>query len=172
MMKRFFSSAALALSCALVMALFAHGADKALSDKDFVTKAATFSAAEAKMCKLADKNASDPKVKELAQQLSKDHAKMDEQLKEVAEKVGATVLPNFDADIRGTLDGLAARKGAEFDQAFVTRIVQDHEKAVKFFEAQAKATSDTNLKKFCNDNLPKLQDHLKEARKVADGLKK
>jgi putative membrane protein len=169
-MKRFFGSAALALSCALVMALFAQGAEKA--DKEFVTKAATFSAAEAKMCKLADKNASDPKVKELAQQLSKDHAKMDEQLKEVAEKVGATVLPNFDADIRGTLDGLSARKGAEFDQAFVTRIVQDHEKAVKFFEAQAKATSDTDLKKFCNDNLPKLQDHLKEARKVADGLKK
>jgi len=171
-MKRLFGSAAVALTCALVMSLAARGADKALSDKDFITKVATCNAAEAKMCKLAEKNAGDAKVKELATHFSKDHAKMDEQLKEVAGKLGVTVLPEFDADIRGTLDGLGARKGAEFDQAFVTRMVQDHEKTVKLFEAQAKGTSDTNLKKFCNDNLPKLQEHLKEARKVADGLKK
>jgi len=170
-MNRLFGSAALALACALVVSLAARGADKAISDKDFVTKVATLNASEQKMCKLAEKNSSNAKVKELASHLSASHTKMNEQLKAIGDKLGVGVLPNFDKDIRGTLDGLAARTGAPFDQAFVTRMVQDHEKAVKLFETHAKTTSSADVKKFCNDNLPKLTEHLKEARKVSDGLK-
>jgi len=171
-MKRLSGIAALALAFAVVVSPLARAADKALTDKDFITKAATLSTSELKMCKLAEKNAGDAKVKELATHLAKDHTKMNEQLKAVGDKLGVGVLPDFDADIRGTLDGLASRTGAEFDKAFVTRLVQDHEKSVKLFETQAEKTTDANVKKFCNDNLPKLQEHLKEARKVADGLKK
>lgn len=170
-MTRLSGYTALALACALVMSTFARGADKALSSEEFVTRAATLCTAEIKMSKMADKHASDEKVKEFALRLTNDHAKMCEQLEEVAGKMKVIVLPEFTKDIRGTLEGLAARTGAQFDTAYMTRIVQDHEKAVKLFEIQAENTTNEDLKKFCNDALPRLQEHLKQARKVADGLK-
>jgi predicted outer membrane protein len=50
--------------------------------------------------------------------------------------------------------------------------VDMHEKAVKVFEDESKRTDgNDNLRKFAADTLPKLRDHLKKAREVANTVK-
>jgi putative membrane protein len=174
-MKRFCGFGILALACAVVLSTFARAENpfaKDLSDKDFVTWAATNGSAEVKMSELADKRVRSEQVMEFAKSMAGYHGKLNKQLEEVAKAMGASAVPVLDKDIRGTLDGLTALKGAEFDRAYITRMVQDHQKSMKLFESQAERTTNADLKKFCNDALPKLAEHLKEARNIADGLKK
>jgi predicted outer membrane protein len=85
--------------------------------------------------------------------------------------MSVTASTEFNRDQSGTIDGLKRLNGAAFDEAYIRRMVQDHERAVKSFEEEAKSGTNAELKRTCNDALPHLQEHLKEARKIANDLK-
>jgi putative membrane protein len=59
---------------------------------------------------------------------------------------------------------LAAKTGAEFDQAFVDAMISDHEDDVAAFEKKSQNAKDSDLQAFAASNLPKLQEHLAKAR--------
>jgi predicted outer membrane protein len=66
-----------------------------------------------------------------------------------------------------TYKRLNDKTGAEFDQAFITAMVSDHEKDVKEFEKRAKDSDDTDVKEFAATNLTKLREHLEKARSLS-----
>ena len=51
-------------------------------------------------------------------------------------------------------------------------MVQDHEKAVKFFEANAKGSASEQVRTFAKETLPTLREHLKQARELDKSLNK
>ena len=61
------------------------------------------------------------------------------------------------------------KEGKKFDEAFVKRMVKEHEEAVKLLE---KATEDKdhsqNIRAFANKHLPALREHLRQARQLED----
>ena len=169
---RIWSVAAL-LVCA-VLNVNAFGADKeTLTDEEFLKKALSAGNAEVQLSQLAEKKASNDKVKGFAQQMIADHKEANKKLAEHAknQKIAVVVGVTLDKDQREIFTQLSKLEGGEFDREYMKQMVKDHEEAVKLFEKEAKNGSDADLKKYAEETLPTLKKHLQHARKVAGELK-
>lgn len=145
---------------------------KPVNDVDFLAKAAACGTAEVKYSELAVKQATNAKVKEFARTMVDAHKEANNKLGEFARGLKTAVLTGLEKDKQETYDRLSRLSGAEFDRAYMKQMVEDHEKAIKLFEAQSKTGKHDRLKTFAADTLPRLKKHLEEARGIADELKK
>jgi putative membrane protein len=66
---------------------------------------------------------------------------------------------------------LSKLQGADFDREYLKQIIDCHDKAVTLFEREAKTGTNADLKMVAGGTLPKIKEHLKEARALRDGLK-
>jgi putative membrane protein len=144
---------------------------KAANDTDFLVKAAECGHAEVKFSELAEKRASSEKVKEFAKHMVRDHGEANNQLAEHSKNLKVAVLAGLDRDKRAIYDRLEKLSGEEFDRAYMKQMVEDHEKAVTLFESQAKSPGEGQLKRFAEQTLPTLREHLKKAREIAQEVK-
>lgn len=164
------------LAALLIASLAATGlrADDKLptNDKEFVMKAASCGHAEVKFSELADSRAADPKVKEFAAMMVKDHSEANARLAEHAKNQKIAVAAGFERDKRDIYMNLSKLNGAEFDKAYMKQMVDNHENAVKMLENQVKISQDADLKKYAEDSLPKIREHLKKAKEIHDVLGK
>jgi putative membrane protein len=150
--------------------ILSAGVRAEVSEGDWLNKEIRNGNAEVKFSELAVKQADSAKVKLFAAKMVAAHKKMGAKLNEAARNLNVTVSTELNKDQTGTIDGLKRLSGVAFDRAYITRIVQDHEKAVKSFENEARKGGQPDLKKLANDALPHLQEHLKEARQIANDL--
>src|SRR6266550_1097470 len=133
-----------------------EGTKATAKEKAFILKAANGGMAEVEMGKLAaDKGGSDA-VKDFGNRMVKDHSKANDQLKDVAAKLGVTV-PNKG---HAMIDKMSAMSGATFDKAYVKEMVNDHRKDIAEFETAGKEVKNADLKKFIDDTVPVMKDHL------------
>jgi putative membrane protein len=142
--------------------------DKVVLDRQFLIKTATCAHAEVMYSELAEKRASSGKVKDLAAKIVKDHRRINEDLTLLAEKQKLAILAGTEQKTKDETKRLSKLEGAEFDRAYLKRIIADHEKGVRMFENQAKDGRDESLTAFAKKNLPRIKAHLKEARALAD----
>ena len=168
---RRWSGLALLASVTTVLA-FAAGlpADEPKNEGEWLRREMLNNTAEVKFSEIALDRATSPKVKAFAEKMVKEHKACNAKFDKVARDLSLEPIKTFNRDQAGTIDGLQKLSGAAFDRAYIRRMVQDHEKAVKSYENEAKNGSNADLKKICNDALPKIQEHLKEARQIADEL--
>ena len=157
MLKKLFSTAALAVT--ILLPLQAHAADE-----DFVTKAAQGSAAEVAAGNLAKTKGSSEAVRQFGTKMVADHSKSGEELKAVASKKGMTVPTTPDDKHQKAMSKLEGMSGADFDKAFKSQMVADHEDTIALFEKQAKSGKDADLKAFAQKTLPDLKHHLEMAK--------
>jgi putative membrane protein len=66
-----------------------------------------------------------------------------------------------------TYDRLSKLSGADFDKAYMTDMLKDHEKDVAMFEKEANSGKDADVKAWATSTLPTLRDHLQLARDTA-----
>jgi putative membrane protein len=59
---------------------------------------------------------------------------------------------------------LKAKKGAEFDKAYVDAMAKNHPKDISLFEDRAQSSKDPQIKAFAEQSLPILQEHLNAVR--------
>lgn len=140
-------------------------------DKDFLTRAAEAGNAEVRLGELAIDRANSDKVREFARQMVRDHKQMNDQLASHAKNLKIAVLAGLDKENNAVHQRLSKLKGDDFDRGFMEQMVEDHEKAVRLFEGEAKASGSGDLKSFADKNLPAIRDHLKHARSVLASLK-
>ena len=148
------------------------GSEQSLSSsgRSFVEQAAAENAAEVKLGKLAKDKASNDDVKDFAERMIEDHQKATEQLKRaVPQQLVAS--QELKPKHQKTYDQLSKLSGEEFDREYIKHMVKDHEKAVKLFRKQANQSSDRELSQFASATLPKLEDHLQEAKQIQSDLR-
>ncbi|WP_316807802.1 DUF4142 domain-containing protein [Pedobacter agri] len=63
------------------------------------------------------------------------------------------------ADLQQSVNKLKDVKGQDFDQAYITSSIQDHQNLIVLFEAGSKST-DAAVKKYAKKYLPKFKTHL------------
>jgi len=172
-MKRTLMASALLIG-GLLAAVPALRADdpKPENDRDFLVKAAACGVAEVKYGELAEKQARSQKVKDYARMLADEHKRANDKLAEQARGLKVAVLAGLEKDKQAVYDRLSKLNGDEFDRAFMQQMVEDHEKAIKLFEAESKTGNHDGLKTFATNTLPSLKKHLEEARSILDGLRK
>lgn len=136
----------------------------------FLHEAAIGGMAEVELGKLAQENASNAAVKAFATQMVDDHGKANRDLETLAQQEKVTLPTQLDAKHTALRDRLANLSGAQFDRAYMTEMVRDHEKDVAEFEKAAQSSSDPEVKAFAAKTLPVLQGHLKMAKDVEKSL--
>lgn len=142
------------------------GAAKATAaEKAFIKKAADGGMTEVEMGQLAAEKGGSDAVKDFGSRMVKDHGKINDELKEVAGKLGVTVPTKISAKHEAAIKKMSALSGAAFDNAYVPDMVTDHKKDIAEFEAAQKTVKSEDLKEFIEHSLETMKDHLQKIEK-------
>jgi putative membrane protein len=140
-------------------------------DRTFLNKAAVGGMAEVQLGQLAVKNAKSADVKTFGQRMIDDHSKVNSELTRLATTKGVTPPSELDSKNKATLDRLSKSTGDQFDKAYMTDMVTDHEEDVAEFQKEANSGGDPDEKAFAAKTLPTLQEHLQLAKSIHAKLK-
>jgi len=136
------------------------------SQNEFVTKAAIGGMMEVELGKYAQANAASKDVKEYGKMLESDHSEANEQLKSIAAANNIAIPASMDEEHTMHVKEMTAKKGADFDKAYINMMVEDHVKDIEEFKKAAAENSDPAVKKFAAAKLPILQQHLARAKDI------
>jgi putative membrane protein len=129
------------------------------SDSEFANKAAMGGKHEVEGAKMVAGKAANAELKAFANRLVKDHAMANQELTSLmkAKHLMATKEEKPEPELWRN------EAGAAFDRAYIEHAVNEHQKDIALFEAEAKDGTDAELKAFANKTLPTLREHLKQA---------
>ena len=136
----------------------APAAQRSTVDQEFVTKALEGGTKEVAMGKLAAQKATNADVKAFANRMVTDHSKS------VAELAALTRMSAPSADKMTPPAKLASANGADFDRAYMAEMVSAHQATVALYEREVREGTDEALKKWANEKLTTVRDHLEKAR--------
>ena len=150
----------------------ARGAQGTVDDKThtFMNDAAEAGMAEVEIAKLAKDRAQNPRVKNFAEMMIKDHSDANNKLQTIARDKSVT-LPSTLGKHQDHLEDLSKKKGAEFDKAYMKMMVSGHEDVVKEFEKCSQNGTDPDVKTFAAQTLPTVRMHLDSAKAINKALK-
>lgn len=141
------------------------------SDREFVEKAGQGGLLEVRLGQLAQQRAASPEVKRFAQRMIDDHSAVNKRLAQLAQQKGVLVPQELDQERREKVDKLSKKTGSEFDRAYMSAMVDDHEDDIEKFEKASKELKDADLKGFAAATLPQLREHLAQARQIHGKVK-
>ncbi len=140
-------------------------------DHKFMAEAASGGLMEVQLGQLAGQNAASADVKEFGQMMVTDHNRANATLKDLAAPKNIALPTTPGTEHQQHISELQAKKGAEFDKAYMSMMVEDHREDVEKFEAAAREAKDPTIRAFAAKQVPILQQHLKRAQTINDGLK-
>lgn len=129
------------------------------ADAAFFKDGTSAGLAEVAAAELALQRASDPRVKQFAQQMARDHGQANQELAALARQKGVAPPEAPNAKQQQALEALKARQGPAFDQAYLGTELADHRDAVSLFELAERST-DPQVSAFARKTLPLLRHHL------------
>lgn len=132
------------------------------ADEDFYHQAMQGNQKEIVAGELAQQQAQDEAVRNYATMMVQDHTAMGQELATAAGMADAAA----PAPAPSALAGLEATSGEAFDSAYMDMMVADHEKTVALFEDAARNASATQTRTLAANALPKLREHLEQARQL------
>jgi len=136
-------------------------------EKEFVKEAAGGNAFEIQLSQFVEQRSQDQQVKQLAQQLIQDHQQAQQQLKQVAQALGAQADEQLTPAQQAKLQEMQKKQGADLDRAYIFCNVGDHHKDVMMYSWEARNAQNPQLKQYCEQILPHLQSHLQHVDRVA-----
>ena len=135
-------------------------------DAEFAVAAANGGMAEVALSKIAEEKATDPKVKEFAKQMIKDHSKANDELKTLASSKNITLPSAPNEEKQKAASDLGGMSGSDFDKAYISQMKKDHEQTVKLFEDGQKDVKDADLKAFIDKTLPVIKAHAEHVKSL------
>ncbi|MGE5093718.1 MAG: DUF4142 domain-containing protein [Betaproteobacteria bacterium] len=141
------------------------------TDRDFIRHAAQAGMAEVDAAKLAKGKSDGQEVKDFARRMEEDHARANDELKQIAGAKGVELPHDVDRRHHRAMDKLRSHTAAQFDREYMDGQVSDHRDAVRRFEREARHGDDPDLRKWAADKLPALREHLQMAQAAAKGVR-
>jgi putative membrane protein len=141
-------------------------------DKDFVTNAGKGGMAEVELARDGTTHATNANVKSFAQKMVDDHTKANQELTQLASSKGVTMPSEMEGTAKELKVRLMKLTGKSYDQAFIKQMVDDHTRVVADFEKETTEATDADLKKWVENTLPTLRDHLRMAKDLNTKLSK
>lgn len=160
----------LILSSSLVIALspiFAAEQNKATAkETEFIKKAADGGMTEVELGSLAEKNGQRDDVKQFGSRMVSDHGKANDNLKSIASNLNVTVPEKVSSKHQNLIDRMSKQSGTSFDSTYINEMVADHEKDISEFEKARSQVKNEELKKFIDETLPVMKEHLEMVKKM------
>lgn len=139
---------------------------------EFMTKAASGGMMEVELGNLAQEKAQHADVKSFGQMMVTDHTKANEELKALAASKGITLPDSMSQDHMDRITELREKTGADFDNAYMDLMVEDHQEDVDLFEDASQNLEDPEAKSFASKTVATLRQHHDRAKQVNDMLDK
>ena len=171
-MHKILTALCLALGSALGSCVLpAEAADrgpKVVSPAAFVTRAALSDMFETQSSELAAVKA-DKRTRAFAAMMNADHQKTSSQLRGIVKghAEDLPLPPRLDPAHQKLIDRLKGLDGDAFTKQYQADQLQAHVQAIALFEAFATNGVDAQLRQWAAQTLPKLKEHLKEAKALA-----
>ncbi len=134
---------------------------------------------EIQLAKIGEQQATSPDVKQFAQKMDQDHSKMDQKLQQQAQSIGAQLegkaYQDTMKDANKAMTKLRDKTGQDFDKAFMSQMVKDHENVLKLVKKTAKDAqkkNQTTLASFLQQAETGSQGHLDQAKQIESSVKK
>jgi putative membrane protein len=141
-------------------------------DAKFAVDAANGGMTEIALSKLAQTQATTSNIKDFATMMVTDHSKAGAELADIAKTKNITLPDSISAGSKKAVDDLSKKTGSDFDKAYVSKMVDDHQKTVDMFEKGAKNIKDPDLNAFVVKTLPIIKGHLTAIKAINAGMKK
>ncbi|HZU29794.1 MAG TPA: DUF4142 domain-containing protein [Candidatus Angelobacter sp.] len=142
------------------------------ADQQFIDNAAKGNRAEVELGRMMESKATNPKVKQFAQMMVKDHTDAMNQLQQMAQAKNITLPSGLPSDAQDLQQKLSSDKGAQTDKDYISGMVEDHQKDVKEFQDAAQNAHDPDVKQWASTMVPKLQQHLQKAEAINSTINK
>lgn len=137
------------------------------ADRNFVKEAAIDGMYEVEVGKIASEQGGDPAVKSFGRKLASDHSAANDELKQLSSARNLDLPGELPMAKQRSLDKLRKASGSQFDRQFIDKVaIKDHEKDIKRFEEQARKGKDPEIRAWAEKTLPKLREHLADARRL------
>ncbi|MEO8173620.1 MAG: DUF4142 domain-containing protein [Sediminibacterium sp.] len=140
-------------------------------DTKFAVALADGSMFEVEASKLAATNASAANVKDFAKMMVTDHSGANAELKDLAAKKNISLPMTLSEAKQKKYNELAAKKGVDFDNAYVDCMVDEHKDAVDALQKEADKGNDADLRSWATGKLATIQHHLEVIKSIKDGKK-
>lgn len=138
-----------------------------MKDKMFIRKAAQGGLAEVELGKLAAEKGASDDVKAFGKKMVEDHTKLNQDIAQLADSIGARLPKKMDKDQQAEYDKLSSLSGEEFDKEYITYMVKDHHSDLREFRMEASSTGDADLKTALDDGAKVIREHMVIADKMA-----
>ena len=148
----------------------------ALTDPQIAMIAVTADTVDIDAGKLAAEKSTNPKVKEFAQMMVRDHTSVNKKATDLAKKLNVTpeeseTSRTLKSNGDKSLEKLRGMSGAEFDKAYVDNEVAYHEAVIKTVTTTLiPNTKNAELKKLLESAGPIFSSHLTHAKQVQSSL--
>lgn len=133
---------------------------------DFVEEATAKGIAEIEAGKLALETSQNSQVQKFAEMMIEDHTKANQKLRELAQQKNLEVADDATLMDQGKVMIMEMRDGDGFNSHYASNQVNAHEQTIELFETAEKELTDAELREFAKDTLPKLREHLAEAKQL------
>ncbi|MDF7812758.1 DUF4142 domain-containing protein [Hymenobacter sp. YC55] len=146
--------------------------EKQERDAEFMVTAASSSMLDLELSQIAQRKATSPDVKFVAQTIVAEHAPMQADLKAVASRKSIVLPASLGKDQAERVGELTALNGPAFDRKYLDLLEDSHSRAVNDFDDMSDEAYDGDIRAFAAKYLPALKKHREAAEQAADKLPK
>lgn len=159
-------------ACLIVPSITIHAGGSEMSSKDrkFVRAAAEDSLTVERLGQMANQQSQNPGVKQLAQKLSRDYARADEQLRALGQTLAISTPKQLNRRASRKINKLEGLSGAEFDLVALRELVKAEQTYLLKVQDEAAKGINPDLKQFATTTLPPLQDDIYEVVRLQSDL--
>lgn len=150
----------------------AAAADTSLSHEatSFIKEASEGNQGEIAMAQLAQQKSQNPEIKQLAEIVQNDHLQAQEKLQTIAATHNVTLNQGLTYSQKRSQAKLEKLSGTDFDQQYAKDMLENHANDLKKFQKASEKIQEADVKQYAEDNIPKLQEHLKKAETAAKAV--
>lgn len=160
----------LAIAALLACAVGTRADDKKpveFDDVSFVIISTSCGLHEIELGKIAEKKATRADVKAFATQMVKDHTALNDELKVTAKAARISVSQKIDEARQKQIDALKNYTGTDFDGDYLKLTMNDHKEFVALLKQASKEAKNQELREFATKNIPVLESHIEQAKKLS-----
>jgi putative membrane protein len=139
-------------------------------DKLFVRQASLGNRAEVDLGKAAGSKASSAGVKAFAERMQKEHSKSLDELTRSGKAAKMELPKDLDAEHQRVQSELGKLSGGQFDQAYLTAQVADHQKTANLLLWHLSYGQNAELIRYSAETLPVVLEHLEHAKRELAAL--
>lgn len=134
-------------------------------DKLFVRQAALGNRAEIELGKQAAGKSGSQSVKDYAARMQKEHSSSRDRLLKAGKPAKVDIPRDLDPEHQRIRDELSKLSGVEYDKAYLTAQIQDHQKTANLLLWHLSYGQNAELIRYSADTLPVVLDHLEHAKR-------